>query len=547
MDERKVTKRRLSSPYREKLRGRSADKPRQKSKASKAAPSSRSANANMSSKSKTKHSTLWEFIDGVVIYALCISLPAIFGLLVHWYEDKFTITNNTTPLGAFFSSFSTSASEDTSHSFANSFLWSAASSQGSNNQIILQNIGSSLGKIHSKLTSFLQRTIEDYMSTNALSDAQFLIVMSTVLALVRVLLVHLLVPRFLAPRRLEAFVRCKSTHLLSSLEYSFGSPERNPLGINTRGQSPSPTNTKRKSFGLLDTWYTIRVSIHQFLKRFRPPKIPGENLDATQTLRLLSAPRYATAIFRLLFCSCSCTYAYYYFRNTSFWPIWVGGNRTGSTRQCWDLSGTMTLNGPFDSDFDDANASLRYFFLVQASYQIHSLGFHVLSMVMVALYGDGDGVSARAGMLGYWRAFSEHILYFLLTMASFMFSGVRRIGAIAIFVLEASSVGLQILQVCINSPKGSLLQNPKLISALHRFVVVPIFVYCRFFILPFIVQYSAIFESLEWINQIEKVLSHGFGIVLYMVFNFMLLAAFALNFIYLRRLLFHPYVENIKR
>ena len=43
----------------------------------------------------------------------------------------------------------------------------------------------------------------------------------------------------------------------------------------------------------------------------------------------------------------------------------------------------------FSQDYD-ANASLRYFFLVQASYQIHSLGFHVLSMVMVALYGDGD-------------------------------------------------------------------------------------------------------------------------------------------------------------
>jgi len=539
-DDRKVAKRRNSSPYRKQLRERSGsghlDKPRHSHK------SSDSRSANMKSKgNKTRHSTLWEFIDGVVLYAICISLPTIFGLLLHWYEDNFT---NTTPLGAFFASFSTTAtSEGTRSSFSNSVFWSA--SQGSNNLIILQNVGASLGHIYSKLSSFLQRVIEDYMSTNALSDAQFLIIMSSIFALVRVLLAQSLVPRVLAPRRLEAFVRCKSTHLLSSSEYSFGSPERSP-NLGERGQSPEP-NPRRNYGHLLNAWYTMTVSIHLFLKRFRPAKIPCENMDATQTLRLLSAPRYATAIFRLLFCSCSCTYAYYHFRNTSFWPIWVGGNRTGSTRQCWDLNGSVTLNGSLDSDFDDANASLRYFFLAQASFQIHSLGFHVLSMIMVALYGDGDGVSARASMLGYWRAFSEHVLYFLLTMASFMFSGLRRLGAIAIFALEASSVGLQILQVCINAPDGSLLQNPLLISTLHRFVVVPIFVYCRFFILPFIVQYSAIFESLGWIHQIEKVLSPGFGLLIYAVFNFMILAAFALNFIYLRRLLFHPYVENIKR
>ena len=132
-------------------------------------------------------------------------------------------------------------------------------------------------------------------------------------------------------------------------------------------------------------------------------------------------------------------------------------------------------------------------------------------------------------------------------MGSFMFSGLRRLGAIAIFVLEASSVSLQLLQVCINSPEESFLQKPVVISTLHSYVVVPIFVYCRFFVLPFIVQYSAIFESLDWIHQIEKVLSPGFGIVLYFFFNFMILAAFGLNFLYLKRLLYHPHVESIKR
>lgn len=55
-----------------------------------------------------------------------------------------------------------------------------------------------------------------------LQDIQFLLVLAVLLAVLRIWFVHMLVPEFLAPRRLEAMTRCKSSHLLSSSSYSFG-------------------------------------------------------------------------------------------------------------------------------------------------------------------------------------------------------------------------------------------------------------------------------------------------------------------------------------
>ena len=64
-----------------------------------------------------------------------------------------------------------------------------------------------------------------------------------------------------------------------------------------------------------------------------------DDVDASQR-RLFSYPRYATAAFRLLYCSASCAVSLRMFRNADFWPHWVGGKEfEGATRHCWDLSG----------------------------------------------------------------------------------------------------------------------------------------------------------------------------------------------------------------
>ena len=55
-----------------------------------------------------------------------------------------------------------------------------------------------------------------------IQDIQILLLCAMLLAMLRIWMVHMLVPEYLAPRRLEALTRCKSSHLLSSSSYSFG-------------------------------------------------------------------------------------------------------------------------------------------------------------------------------------------------------------------------------------------------------------------------------------------------------------------------------------
>jgi len=74
-----------------------------------------------------------------------------------------------------------------------------------------------------------------------------------------------------------------------------------------------------------------------------------------------------------------------------------------------------------------------------------------------------------------------------------------------------------------------------------------LFSYCRFFVLPFVVWYSAAFESQEWLDQIEKVFTRGWGQQISIVFNSLLCLIFALNLVLFRRLLYHPHLRQIVR
>ena len=59
-----------------------------------------------------------------------------------------------------------------------------------------------------------------------LFDIQILTMLAVTLAIIRIWFVHMLVPEYLAPRRLEALTRCKSSHLLSSSSYKFDGEAR---------------------------------------------------------------------------------------------------------------------------------------------------------------------------------------------------------------------------------------------------------------------------------------------------------------------------------
>src|SRR6056300_238373 len=113
----------------------------------------------------------------------------------------------------------------------------------------------------------------------------------------------------------------------------------------------------------------------------------------------------------------------------------------------------------------------------------------------------------------------EHFIVLALLIGAYLFSGLRRLGAVGIFTLEVSSIFLQLLQVCIYAPENSWWRKPEVVLFVHRVLTIPTFVYCRLIVLPLVLWRSALFESQEWLEQIEKVFSPGWGERLYTVFN----------------------------
>ena len=344
------------------------------------------------------------------------------------------------------------------------------------------------------------------------TDVGIVAMLSLSQAVLRVLLVHLLVPRYLAPQRLEALVRCKSVHLLSSAYPKSLTPQssRRTLPLDEFpipqelfiDDAPGPSEKESvlstgatnlgqalnrcdysdgifpESISLFLThsdfhnsysaWSTCRRSARRVLGL--ETKAPYDSEELQDTDRLFTAPRYATAVFRLLYCIGSCTCAMVWLRDANFFPPAVGGS--GSTKNCWDLKGGVALET--DSDFDHRNAVLKMFFLVQASYHLHSWAIHWMSLLALWWYGKSF-VSIRKSMKSYWRALLQHLMALAMIGSCYLFSSLRRLGAIGIFALDISSLFVHLLQLCINAPPESWLNRPGVIRWIHRGLVIPIF------------------------------------------------------------------------
>ena len=542
-----------------------------------------------SSRAKTKKmpgrqrgSAAKELIGAATLYWLCISAPAIIGFFVRVYEDH--ILGVIDALQSYWLAVDDGEQQaagemtyyDTVSSYA-SYYSSKAASYACGYIATSEWCGTNddIGKDGSGFFAGVRRHL--YRDSTPLNDLLLVMTSAMVLAIVRVLLVSLLVPRALAPQRLAAMTRCKSTHILSSsssYEFSPAVKRKNNVGGSLRGNlsalaapdlggSEDETADYGNQIDLEDSaedddarialfservGSRIQASIRRSLGHEPVPAADFENLDTSTAQRIFSAPRFATAIFRCLYCSASCLMAYSLFRTANFWPVYVGGLASSSTRNCWDRSGSIAL-GSLDSDFDHNNAALHIFFLAQGAYQLHSLWFHVLSMALLLLYEEGNEriISMKTSMKSYLRPLAEHLISLTLIFLCYIFSGLRRLGAVGIFTLESSSISLQLLQVCINAPQSSPLRRPKFVKRLHRYLVVPSFLYCRFFVFPFIVWYSAAFESQDWLEQIEKAFVPGSAFVLYVIFNLMISFIFGLNLVFFRRLLFHPHLQDIFR
>jgi hypothetical protein len=282
-----------------------------------------------------------------------------------------------------------------------------------------------------------------------------------------------------------------------------------------------------------------------------------EPSDAIDTKQLFRAPRYATAVFRLMCCFFFTIYAWGLFRKAAFWPIYLGGTNGGLTHNCWDLSGNVHLTS-LDSDFDHQNGHLRYYFIIQGSYHLQSLGFQSLSLLVLLLPkpqsdevrssrgGPGKWVSMRTSMKQYIRPLAEHMIAVFLIAAAFLFSGLRRLGALGMYTMDLSGIFLQLLQMSLHAPSESKLADIRTVRFIHSYLAIPFFLYCRLFVLPFVIWYSVAFESTEWFRQIERVLVPGAGMILYLTFNSLLVIIQVTTILYLHRLLLHPQVKKLK-
>jgi hypothetical protein len=268
--------------------------------------------------------------------------------------------------------------------------------------------------------------------------------------------------------------------------------------------------------------------------------------------RVFAAPKYATAVFRLLFCLMSSMTAYLSFVNAEFWPPIVLGR--GSTLHCWSLS---SVGLAMDADFDQYNTALRRYYLIQASYHVHSAAFHVFTSVLLwfvskssrrnSQYGKGEDQPSRNAFCFYnFHTFFRHCFSIGLIFVTYLFSSTRRLGAIATFTLDLSNIPLHLLQIRINAPSESRDESDRRISIrfLHLLVLLS-FCFLRIYVCIFVIAFSALEESQSsgWLEQLNSMHS-GIANAMKGVFVIGFLFYLILTAVYFVRLLTHSHVQE---
>ena len=295
------------------------------------------------------------------------------------------------------------------------------------------------------------------------------------------------------------------------------------------------------------------ISLQNLLHQAAPMTPASRRVATSEELpeRIYAAPKYATACFRMLFCSVSCIIALISFQNADFWPPAVGGR--GSTKNCWDLSSVGAA--VMDSDFDHHNTVLRRYYLVQLSYHFHSGAFHILAALLLWFVSSSkENKRSQAKYFGLvpsslWslpnlQSLFQHSFAVGIMTFTYLFSSLRRLGAIAMFSFDLSSWFLHLLQMSINAPWNERRISPFWIKVLHRVLVIPAFCYSRFYIFPFVIGFSALEESQDWLRQLENMLYPGIAGTVHNFFVVTFCLFMVINLVYTKRLFYHSHVKE---
>ena len=152
--------------------------------------SHRIAPAPSSPTTRRTHSSLKDFLYGISLYILCLSLPTLLGTLTaQFYQEQQSVP-------AYY------YEQMSDYLCRNGLWWTYGCRRRRRHHSPFTEDDSTITSLQAPDTEW--------------TDVGIIAILSLSLAMLRLALVHLLVPRYLAPRRLEALVRCKSVHLLSS-------------------------------------------------------------------------------------------------------------------------------------------------------------------------------------------------------------------------------------------------------------------------------------------------------------------------------------------
>lgn len=154
-------------------------------------------------------------------------------------------------------------------------------------------------------------------------------------------------------------------------------------------------------------------------------------------------------------------------------------------------------------------------------------------------------LSVRTSSYAYLAALMQHSLGLLFIGIAYIFSSLRRLTAIGLFAYDLSSWFLHLLQLCFNASEINRLDHFEVIDNVHKWLVLPTFIYCRLVVWA-LIWWSSITESQTWWKQLEQTLVPGSAIALQVCLHATAFVTMGLTIIHFWRLSRHPHLERLR-
>lgn len=154
-------------------------------------------------------------------------------------------------------------------------------------------------------------------------------------------------------------------------------------------------------------------------------------------------------------------------------------------------------------------------------------------------------LSVRKSSYAYLATLLQHSLGLLFIGIAYIFSSLRRLTAIGLFAFDTSSGFLHLLQLCFNASETNRLEHFVIIEAVHKWLVLPSFVYCRFVVWA-LIWWSSLTESQNWWRQLERTLVPGSALILQICLHSIACVTMGLTVVHFWRLSRHPHLERLR-